>query len=129
MLHSDQARTLALPYLNQSVLVRQLSLAPPFEAFLALERERVPYSFEGLLARVEPGMQHILQQIAFDDTQLDPETAAEQAAECIRALETKQGEADRGELRKQIRRLEQEGNFEEAMRLANELDKQARASS
>ena len=129
MLHSDQARALALPYLNQSVLVRQLSLAAAFEAFLALERERVPYSFEGLLARVEPAMQHILQQIAFDDTQLDPETAAEQAAECIRALETKQGDADRGELRKQIRRLEQEGNFEEAMRLANELDKQVRASS
>jgi DNA primase len=129
MLHSDQARTLAVSYLNQSVLVRQLSLAPAFEAFLVLERERIPYSFEGLTARVETAMQHILHQIAFADTQLDPETAAIQAAECIRALETKQGESDRGELRKQIRRLEQEGNFEEAMRLANELDKHVRASS
>jgi DNA primase len=129
MLHSDDARGAALPYLNQSVMVRQLSLAPAFEAFLALERERVPYSFEGLVARLEPGMQLVLQQIAFSGAELDLETAAAYAAECIRALEAKQGEADRSELRKQIRRLEQEGNFAEAMRLANELDKQARASS
>jgi hypothetical protein len=129
MLHSDQARAVALPYLDQSVLVRQLSLAPAFEAFLALERERLPYSFEGVVARLEPGMQLILQQMAFSEAHLNPETAAEQAAECIRSLEAKQGEADRGELRKRIRRLEQEGNFEEAMRLANELDKQVRASS
>jgi DNA primase len=129
MVHSDQARSVALPYLNQSVLVRQLSLAPAFEAFLALERERVPYAFEALVARVEPHLQQILEQMAFADTQLDAETAAIQAAECLRSLEAKQGETDRGELRKQIRRLEQEGNFEEAMRLANELDKQVRASS
>lgn len=127
MLHSDQARTLALPYLNQSVLVRQLSLAPAFDAFLALERERAPYSFEGLLARVEPDMQQMLQQMAFADAQLDPETAAVQAAECIRKLEAKQGEADRGELQKRIIRLEQEGKFEEVMRLTNELVKRERA--
>jgi DNA primase len=129
MLRSDQARTLVLPYLNQSVPVRQLSLAPAFDAFLALERERLPYSFEGLLARVEPGMHQIIHQMAFDQAEFDPEMAAAQAAECLRSLETKQEEADRSELKKRIIRLEQEGKHDEVMRLTNELVNRQRASS
>ena len=129
LLQSDRARSVAMPYLGQSVAVRNLSLAPVFQAFLSLEQEGAPYSFERLIAKVEPGMHEILHEIAFEGTPLDPEMATAQAAECLRSLENKQGEADRGEIRKRIRRLEQEGQIEEAMRLANELDKQDRAQS
>jgi len=127
LLQSEQARNTVLPYLGQSVAIAQLSLAPVFQALVALEQEEIPYSFERLVARVEPGMQALLHEMAFEDTRLDADMAPQQAAECLRKLEMRQGEADRGELRKQIRRLEQEGRIEEAMRLANQLDKQDRA--
>jgi hypothetical protein len=105
------------------------TLAPAFDAFLALEQDGVPYSLDGLLDRVDTRVRATLEQLAFAETTRDPETSTIQAVECIRKLEAKQLEAERNEMKRQIRTLEKEGNIDEVMRLTDELNKHQRASS
>jgi len=135
LLHSAEARAAVLPYLAQLDDSAQLhktgmfTLAPAFDALLALERENTPYSLDSLLERVDPRARGILEQLAFSETTSDPETSTVQALDCIRKLELKQLEAERNEMKRRIRALEKEGNIEEVMRLTDELNRHQRASS
>lgn len=135
MLQSSEARAHVLPYLaarNESARVQKVelfTLAPAFNAFLKLEQEQVPYSLDSLLARVDGRVRAILEQLAFSETNSDPETSTIQAVDCLRKLEEKQQEGERIELKRRIRALEKEGKFDEVMRLTDELNKHQRASS
>ncbi len=135
MLQSAEARAAVLPYLAQAhdsaqrTKTDMFTLGPAFEAFLALEQEHIPYSFDSLLARLDSRIRAILEQLAFSETSADPETSTVQALDCIRKLESKQLEAERNEMKRRIRALEKEGNLSEAMRLTDELDRHQRASS
>ena len=56
-----------LPYLAQSPVIALFTVRPVFDALLSMEREHIPYSFDTLVARVEPRVQGILEQLAFSD--------------------------------------------------------------
>jgi hypothetical protein len=52
---------------------------------------------------------------------MSSEAAAGQALQCLKALEKKNEEDHRTELRRRIRSAESDGNLQEALRLADEL--------
>jgi hypothetical protein len=129
LLNSEQARTAVLPYLAQSPAIGLFSVRPVFDELLLMAQTETPYSFDGLVARVEPRVQQILEQLAFSEMNATTEESTVQAMECLRALETKHLETLRTDMKRRIRALEKEGNLAEAMQLATELDRVTRASS
>jgi hypothetical protein len=78
---------------------------------------------------LEPGLQQILTDLSFSELGIQEEDAAYQAVHCLRALEAKAVKAACTTLRQRIQELEKRGDFSEALRLADELNKRKSASS
>ncbi len=127
LLASAEARVAIRHYLGNSDLLALLELRPIFERVLALPDD-VPFSLESLASGLEPRLQRILSEISFSDCGIQEEDAAGQALHCLKALETKAAGAKCETLKRQIRELEQAGNFQEALHLADELDSLKRQS-
>jgi DNA primase len=127
LLASADARAAIRRYLSNPDLLGLLELRDIFEAALKLD-DATPFSLEALAGGLEPRLQRILSEISFSDCGIREEDAAEQALHCLKALETKAGSAKCEILRRRIRQLEQTGNVQEALRLADELDSLKRRS-
>jgi hypothetical protein len=74
-------------------------------------------------------LERILTDLSFSDLGINEEDAAYQAIHCLRALETKAVDAACNTLRRRIRELEERGEFPEALRLADELNRTKSATS
>ena len=116
-------------FLRRSDVLDVLELKGIFETVVALDTEGVPFSIEAVASRLEPRLQRIFTDLSFSDFGIREEDAAEQALHCLKALELKSVDAKRNSLRRRIRELEQEGNFEEALRYAGELNELKPANS
>ena len=127
LLTSADARATIRHYLAGMDLLDLLELRAIFAAVINLADD-VPFSLEALSTGLEPRLRRILSEISFSDCGVREEDAAEQALLCLRALEKKAARAKCDALRQQVRALEQAGNFEEALRLADELDSLRRQS-
>ncbi len=128
LLMADDARSAIGQYLRQANIVHLLELRSIFEAVMAIAAEGIPFSLEAVSGRLEPRMQRILMELSFSDFGIREEDAAQQALHCLKALELKSADAACDDLRRRIRDLEQAGNFPEALRLADELNRKKRAS-
>ena len=62
----------------------------------------------------------------FADEVLEEEKAAEQALACLRSLKAQDPKSEVAALRARIKAAERDGNLDEAMRLAEELDRRSR---
>jgi hypothetical protein len=127
LLASAEARVAIRHYLANVDLLALLELRPIFERAIQLD-DGTPFSLESLTGGLEPRLQRILSEISFSDCGIREEDAAGQALHCLKALEMKAAGAKREILKRQIRELEQAGNFEEALRLTDELDSLKRRS-
>ena len=129
-LASTEARVVIKQYLRRVDMLPLLELRPIFEASIAVDvhEEELPFSIDAVSGQLEPRMQRILAEFAFSDLGIREDDAAQQALHCLQALETKSVTALCDNLRRRIRQMEQEGNFAEALRLADELDRRKRAS-
>ncbi len=116
-------------YLVSSNVLHLLESRIILESAMAAEREGLPFAVETLSARLDPRWQRILSTLTFSDLGIQESEAAQQALHCLRALENKAAEAKCSDLKGQIRALEQQGNFQEALRLMTELDRVKAASS
>lgn len=121
LLVSAEARTAIRHYLANADVLALLELRPVFERFMELD-DASPFSLESLAGTLESRLQRILSEISFSDCGIREEDAAGQALHCLKALETKAVDAKREGLKRKIRELEQAGNFQEALGLADELD-------
>ena len=65
----------------------------------------------------------------FADETLEEEKAAEQAMACLSSLKSQNPRSEAAALRARIKAAERQGDLEEAMRLAQELDQRSRAAS
>ncbi len=129
LLVSPEARSAIKHYLSGTNILHILELRSIFETALALDAESISFSLEALASRLEPRLQRILTELSFSGVGIHEADAAQQALHCLRALEVKSLQMECETLRRRIRESEQGGNFAEAMRLADELDKIRRASS
>ncbi len=128
-LTSADARLVIKEYFRRVDVLPALELRNILEALLASDPEEAPFSLESAAIKLEPRMQKILTELSFSDLGIREEDAAQQALHCLQALETKSANAARDTLRRRIRELEREGNFTEALGLADELNKMKPASS
>jgi DNA primase len=129
LLLNEDARETIKHYLSTSTILQLLEMKVIFEMVLTLSAEGVPFSLEALANRLEPRFQRILTDLSFSDSAIQEQDAAQQALHCLRALEAKAVSAKCSELKRRIREFEEQGNFGEAMRLANELDRSKGAQS
>jgi DNA primase len=129
LLLSADAREAIKEYVSRAHVLHVLELRRIFEAVLALDTDGVPFSVQALASRLEPRLQRILTDLSFSELGINEEDAAYQAVHCLRALETKAVSAACNTLRQRIRELEERGEFTEALRLADELNRTKSATS
>lgn len=127
LLCSADARSAIQEFLRRTDVIRLLELRSIFEAALALEEEGTAFSVEAVGARLEPRMQRLLSELSFSEVNVLEMQAIPQALDCLRKLEADSQESKYKDFRRRIRELEEAGNFAEALRLADELDRVKRA--
>jgi DNA primase len=89
-----------------------------FQAMFALEAGGGRLEFEALHARLDDEDQHLLAHAALGD---DVEVAEDEFAAALASVRRSEGEYRRGELKRRIKESERAGNWNEALRLAAEL--------
>jgi DNA primase len=117
VLHTEEARMAVLHYLEQSGVPGSLQLKNVFAAMLGMQRSGFAFSLGALLDRLEEREQRIVTELGFQHWEAGPEAAAAQVLHCLQALEKKNIEDRRTDLKRQIRAADLAGNLQEALRL------------
>jgi predicted DNA-binding ribbon-helix-helix protein len=94
-----------------------------------MQQEGQPFSMDGLLERLEPRLQRLVDQLSFAEFGIREEDAPHQTLRCLAELEKMPTRSEIAELKRKVREQEQAGNFEEALRLAAELNRASSAGS
>ena len=122
LLNTDSRETI-MHYLRQTNVLHLIETKAVFEAALRMELEEEAFSVDALLERLEPRLQRLVGRLSFAELGMRQEDAQEQTLRCLRALEAKALENERLVLKRKIREQEQAGNFEEALRLTEQLNR------
>ena len=129
MLVSADARAIARHYFSESDALERLELKTVFQAILSANTTDHPFSLSDVIGTLDTHLQRVLTEIGFAESGIAEEHAAEQALHCLKLLEVKSVQAKCESLKKRIRELELQQNFDDALRLMDELDKVSRASA
>jgi DNA primase len=89
-----------------------------FQAIFALDEAGGPFSFEGVIARLEESDRNLLAQVAFT---ADAAISREEVMAALRRVSLTDEQNRVAQTRARIRELERAGNIEEALRLMAEL--------
>jgi DNA primase len=127
MLESEEARVTVLHYFEQSGVPANLALKNVFQAMLAMHRAGGAFALMPLIDRLEEREQKIVSELSFRETPADAAAGAAQALECLRAIEAKNVEQRRAILKQSIAQAEARGDFNEALRLIQDLKATDRA--
>jgi DNA primase len=120
LMDSEEARAAVLPRLARVPAVRQFVTWNIFEALLAAAGQE-PVRYSDLEARLSEGDRHLLPRLLLADNTMGAEHSMEQALACVQRLEAESGKRSIAELKEEIRAAERAGDFETAMRKAEEL--------
>ena len=129
LLASEEARARAIPELSGLSAVDRFVAKNVFSALFAMYSDGGAFRFGDLEGRLAEADRDLLSSAIFADESLEEEKAAEQAMACLRSLKSQDPRSEVAALRTRIKAAEREGNIEEAMRLAEELDRKSRAAS
>jgi DNA primase len=122
VLGSAEARAQTLPRLRELRVYGQFVSQRIFEALWAATEGAQAFQFADLESRLNENDRDLLAAVVFADEMNEDGKALEQATECLRALETQDRELHRAALRERVKQAERGGNFDEALRLMQELD-------
>jgi thioredoxin-like negative regulator of GroEL len=128
LLASDAARAQAIPELMGLAAVDRFVSRNIFHALFAMHSDGGPFRFSDLEGRLSEADRDLLSSAVFADEILEEEKAAEQAMACLRSLKSQDPRSEAAALRARIKAAERQGDMEEAMRLARELDQKSRAA-
>jgi DNA primase len=129
LLASEAARSLAIPELRDLPAVDRFVARNVFKALFAMHSDGAPFRLADLEGRLSDADRDLLSSVVFADEILEEEKAAEQALACLRSLKSQDPRSEAAALRAQIKAAERDGNLQEAMRLAQELDQKSRSAS
>ena len=129
LLASEAARAQVIPELSGMPAVDRFVSKNVFYALFAIHSDGGPLRFSDLEGRLSEADRDLLSSAVFADEVLEEEKAAEQAMACLRSLKSQDPRSEAAALRARIKAAERQGNLEEAMRLAQELDQRSRAAS
>jgi DNA primase len=129
LLASDRARAQVIPELSALGAVDRFVSRNVFQALFAIHSDGEPFRFSDLEGRLADADRDLLSSAVFADEALEEEKAAEQAMACLRSLKSQDPRSEVAALRARIKAAERQGDLQEAMRLAQELDQKSRAAS
>jgi DNA primase len=129
LLASETARAQVIPELSGLPAVGRFVSRNVFQALFAMHSDGGTFRFSDLEGRLSEADRDLLSSAIFADEVLEEEKAAEQAMACLRSLKSQDPRSEAAALRARIKAAERQGNMEEAMRLAQELDQRSRAAS
>lgn len=129
LLVSETARAETVPHLAALPAVDGFVTKRVFQAIFAMENDSLPFRFADLEGRLAEADRDLLSAVIFADEVLEEEKASEQAEACLRSLLKEDPKAEIAALRSRIRAAEREGKVEEAIRLAEELDRKVRGQA
>ena len=122
LLTGVEARAAIIHYLANTDILELLHLKPVFAAAVQLHAENAVFSLEVFASRLDERLQAILMEVCFSEAGVNQDMATQQALQCLAALERQSLEAKRMKLKQQVREMEQQGNFAEALELARQLN-------
>jgi len=120
LVESEEARRQVLPRLGRLAAVREFVTWKIFEALLGAAGEQ-PFRYPDLEARLGESDRHLLPRILLADNSMGAERGLEQALACVQRLEAESGRRSIVDLKEEIRAAERAGDFETALRKAEEL--------
>jgi len=126
LLVSPAARAAVIPPLSEMAVVERFVTKNVFRALFELHGENREFRFSDLEAGLSDADRDLLSTVVFADEVLEEEKAARQAQDCLLALKAQDPKTEIAALRAQVKAAERAGNFQEAMRLAEELDRRSR---
>jgi DNA primase len=129
LLASETARAQVIPELGGLDAVDRFVSRNVFQALFAMHSDGGVFRFSDLEGRLSQADQDLLSSAVFADEILEEEKAAEQAMACLRSLKSQDPRSEAAALRTRIKAAERQGDLQEAMRLAQELDRKSRAAS
>jgi len=129
LLASETARLQVIPELLGLAAVDRFVSRNVFQALFAMHSDGGTFRFADLEGRLSDADRDLLSAVLFADDTLEEEKAAEQALACLRSLKSQDPRSEAAALRARIKDAERQGDFAEAMRLAEELDQRSRAAS
>jgi DNA primase len=129
LLASQTARAQVIPELNGLGAVERFVSRNIFQALFAMHSDGGSFRFSDLEGRLAEADRDLLSSAVFADEVLEEEKAAEQAMACLRSLKSQDPRSEAAALRARIKAAERQGDLQEAMRLAQELDQRSRATS
>jgi DNA primase len=129
LLASEIARAQVIPELNGLAAVERFVSRSIFQALFAMHSDGDAFRFSDLEGRLSEADRDLLSSAVFADEVLEEEKAAEQAMACLRSLKSQDPRSEAAALRARIKAAERQGDLQEAMRLAQELDQRSRATT
>jgi DNA primase len=123
LLTNPEAREELLPVLKELTVVQRFQTRGIFEALLRLAEAKPDFTFSDLHERLPEAERTLLATVILADEEGGDTVSYEQALESMRSLTAVEKKSQIGELRTRIREAEKAGNMEEALRLAEELDR------
>jgi DNA primase len=126
LLASAAARAAVIPQLSEMPVVERFVTKNVFKALFGMDADGAPFRFADLEGRLSEADRGLLSSVIFADEVLEEEQAREQAIACLRSLKEQDPKSEVAALRAQIKAAERDGNLQEAMRLAQELDRRSR---
>ena len=128
LLISETARDETIPNLATLPIVERFVTKRVFQAIFAMHSDG-PLRFTELEGRLADADRDLLSAVIFADEVLEEEKAPEQARACLRSLQSQDPKSEIAALRARIKAAEREGKLDEAIRLAEVLDRMARNRS
>jgi len=129
LLASAAARMEVIPQLQDLAAVERFVTRNIFKALFTMHFDGSVFRFDALEGRLADADRDLLSALVFADQGLEEEQAAEQATACVRSLKSQDPKSEAASLRAQIKAAERQGNLQEAMRLAQELDRKSRSGN
>ena len=126
LLVSEAARAAVIPALRDMPVVDRFVTRNVFKALFTMHGDGASFRFTDLEGRLGDADRDLLSSVIFADEVLEESKASEQALACLRSLKAQDPKAEVAALRAQIKAAEREGKLQEAMRLAEELDRRSR---
>ncbi len=129
LLASEVARTQVIPELSALGAVDRFVSRNVFQALFTMHSDGGTFRFSDLEGRLSEADRDLLSSAVFADEVLEEEKAAEQAMACLRSLKSQDPRSEAAALRARIKAAERQGDLQEAIRLAQELDQRSRAAA
>lgn len=129
LLASAAARAQTIPELSGLAAIDRFVSRNVFQALFAMHSDGATFRFSDLEGRLSEADRDLLSAAIFADEVLEEEKAAEQAVACLRSLKSQDPRSEAAALRARIKAAEREGNLQEALRLAQELDMKSRSAA